>query len=328
MFRNENELINSLFHKLNGKTNKPKPLTEDELAKIETYRDGNGLIDLTNVTSINELKKIIELVDRKNHLEEISYRDTDSIQALAGDLVTELLPLLGVNKASLKIKTSSGKASVEVEQGKEPRVTYDLSDKCDEGTTLTYSVTPSSEVNDNKDVQKEANLGATCNLYDCGTCLDFKECFNEVSDKMNRCDVSRDANELPSDKFVKSAEECILESSVADERVVRLVPVGGTYNPLFENAVAYICENEHFVDCGVYTDADVAPEKIDVYVLLPNTFGKILGAAADIYADILDEGQAQVYVIDTETFELTEITEPFELYNYTMTEAQEDLIGY
>ena len=131
MFRNEKELLNSLFGRLKGikEEIKPTPLTKEEKAEIESYRDSDGLIDLTGVKCFNELKRLVELVDRKNHIEELTVKDNDSIQSFVGDLVTELLPFLGIDKASVNVNTPAGKASVEVEQGKEPKVTYDFSEK-------------------------------------------------------------------------------------------------------------------------------------------------------------------------------------------------------
>jgi len=320
MFRNENELIDSLFHKLNrGKETKPSPLTEDELSEIEQYRDDDGLIDLTHVTSLHDLKRLVGLVDRKNHIEELDNEKSKTVQDLAGELLSELLPLLGVEKANLKVSTPAGKASIEVGRDKEPKIVYEKADGSD--INLSYTVTPSDLIEECADECKEKkNLGDTCHLYDCGTCADYHECFDDAFDKINEHNMSHDGAGAVS-------LECE-GGKMNDERVVKLVCAGGTYNPLFENAVAYICENEHFADCGVYTDADVVPDEVNVYVLLPNAFGKIYSAVADTYFEVLDTADAQVYIIDTESFELTEITNPFDLYDYAMTEAQEEAIGY
>ena len=46
-----------------------KPLTDMELSEIEKYRDENGFINVTGIKDFEEMKYIIELVDRKNELE-------------------------------------------------------------------------------------------------------------------------------------------------------------------------------------------------------------------------------------------------------------------
>jgi hypothetical protein len=126
MFRNEEELINSLFHKLNGKNeSRPAPLTSKELNEIEEYRDNDGFIDLTHVKSFTELQRLIELVDRKNHLEELDSQETTSLQDTVTDLIAELLPIIGVDKANLKLNTPEGKATVEVVKGEKPKVVYE-----------------------------------------------------------------------------------------------------------------------------------------------------------------------------------------------------------
>ena len=61
MFRSEKELLSALLNakKLATKTNK------NEKYEIEDYRDENGFINLVDVDDFDEMKRIIELVDKK-----------------------------------------------------------------------------------------------------------------------------------------------------------------------------------------------------------------------------------------------------------------------
>lgn len=325
MFRNEKELINSLFHKLNGKDeSRPAPLTTDELNEIESYRDSEGLIDLTRVKSFNKLQRLIELVDRKNHLEELDTKETGSFQDTVGDLITELLPLIGVEKANVRLNTPEGEATVEVARGEKPKVTYDVKTK-DSDPTLTYTVQYAQEED------KPVDLNEVCTSYVCDSCPHLTECFNEVVNAMKDCGITPE-NALVSNEGEKINELDKVDepSSIAEDtpRTILVVSAGGSYNPAFENAVAHICELEHFQDADVYTTFEDLPEKIDTYVLIPNAFGKIFQAAAEEYSDILVQSNADVYMIDPETFELVRITNPFDLFDFAMTEAQEDALRY
>lgn len=305
MFRNENELLKSLFNRLGGvKESKPAPLSDAELNEIEAYRDANGLIDLTGVKSFNDLKRLVELVDRKNHVEMVEKGAT--LQDTIGGLVSELLPLLGVDKASVKVATPAGKASVEVEQGKTPKVVYDVNDKTNE-TTLTYNVVPTDEV-----------VVEDCSLVNCKGCPDFEECYTPL-------DSEHIASGPQGTTPISELEP--LPQCTEEVQAVRVCMVGGINNPLFRDAVAHICETELFPNADVYSDVEEWDEETDVYILVPNAFGKITGIAADIYSDVFNNG-AKVYMIDVETFELTEISQPFDLYDYVMTEAQEESIKF
>lgn len=318
MFRNEQELLNSLFTRLHPKANdakKPSPLTREERAEIENYRDNDGYINLTKVESMNDLKRLVELVDRKNHLEEIE-NGPESIQDFVGDLLNELLPLVGLEKASLKVNTPAGKASVEVEQGKSPKIVYDTEEKC-EDTTLTYKVTPSEPL--------QETIDETCHLHECCTCPDFKECFNDVVGKINNNGITLDE---AIDNTELSPEEDVTPLTEDETKFATAVleTVGGDYNPLFYNAVLYICENnKEFENYDIYRFNEDVPEDVNTYILLPNAFGKIFESAAETYAEYLRNGAA-VYLIDPETFELVEITNPFDLYDYVMTEAQAEVM--
>lgn len=318
MFRNEQELLNSLFNRLHPKadsTKTPFPLTSEEIAEIENYRDNDGYINLTQVKSMSDLKRLVELVDRKNHLEEIE-NGPETIQDYIGDLLNKLLPLAGVEKASVKVNTPAGKASVEVEQGKTPKIVYDTNNKC-EDTTFTYTVTPSDTV--------ETNLDETCHLHECQTCPDFKECFNDVVEKLNNNGMTLDEAVANTDLFPEEDVTPLTDDEAKFATAV-LDVAGGDYNPLFYNAVLYICENsKEFENYDIYRFNEEIPEDVNTYILLPNVFGKIFESAADSYAEYLRNG-ATVYLIDPETFEFVEITNPFDLYDYVMTEAQAELI--
>lgn len=292
MFRKEQELLDELLKAVKG-TQKPKPLTKGELSEIEKYRDSDGIIDLTGVKDMDTLNQVVNLVDRKNHIEELETGNT--AQDYVGDLINEILPLIGLEGAKLNISTPSGNASVEVEKGKKPVVKYDIPNKEEkEDSTLTYTVKPEWDV--------EKNTVQPCEII--------------LPEGLEDALLGLYNNKLQED--ITTLEKA------SDERVVQLVSVGGVYNPQYYNAVHYICDNEHFPECGVYTEDEIVSNKVDIYILLPNAFNKMTIGAVERYAEKMDNDGAAVYIIDPETFELEEITESDELWEYGMTEAQED----
>ena len=78
MFRTESELIKGLFDAINRTEcnskrtqGEPKPLTKEEENEIEKYRDIDSFINLKSVKNPKDVVRIFDIVDRKNHLEEI-----------------------------------------------------------------------------------------------------------------------------------------------------------------------------------------------------------------------------------------------------------------
>ena len=294
MFRNENELLKELA-KAAKCEKQPQPLTPGEKSEIEKYRDVDGIIDLTGIKNLSDLQRLVELVDRKNHLEELA-----TGQGAAEELIEELLPLMGIDSARLNITTPNGKASVTVEKGNKPVVQYDKKDAShnDAVDALAYGLMMPCCAGDEKNKNKE-----------------YKFKFPE--EWTNTCTQAV----VDDTKVCEGTKSCTKSCNVKDDRVVVLENVGGVYNPDFFNAVRYICEMEHFSECGVYTVEEVCQNKVDVYVLLPNAFNMIVESEVNYYVDKLLTG-AKVYVINPETFVLTEVNNPFDLYEYAMTDAQ------
>lgn len=114
------------------------------------------------------------------------------------------------------------------------------------------------------------------------------------------------------------------ESVNIGKRIV-LYNVGGNYIPSFYNAVLHICNHEHFAEDGVYSEFGVIPNEVDVCILLPNIWNKIYSNAVEDFAEKVKNG-TEVYVINPETFELTQITCAKELWEYEMTAIQEEYL--
>lgn len=304
MRRNEQELLDSLLTMVGG-AKTPTPLTNSELAEIEKFRDDKGIIDLTGLKDMNVLRHLVDLVDRKNQIEEVE--TGKSTQEYISDLVQDLLPIMGLNGAKLNISTPSGSASVEVEKGKKPVVEYNDKTSRTESTTNNCS---------DWDLEKETIKPGEIILPQELTNA-ILTCYNDrVNEKANK--TSEDMTGVAcTEKNVKTEED--------DGLAVQLISAGGMHNPEFYNAVHYICENKHFPEYGVYTENETTPDRIDTYVLLPNAFNKMLEhRVEEFYNKMLDEtALISVYVIDPETFELTEILSAEELWDYAMTEAQE-----
>jgi hypothetical protein len=258
---------------------------------------------------MNALRHLVDLVDRKNQIEEAE--TGKSTQEYISDLVQDLLPIMGLNGAKLNISTPSGSASVEVEKGKKPVVEYSDKTSHTESATNNYP-----ELFSDWDLEKETIKPCEITLPQELTNALFT-CYNDrVSEKTNK--TSEDMTGVAcTEKNVKTDED--------DGLAIQLISAGGMYNPEFYNAVHYICENEHFPEYGVYTENENTPDRIDAYVLLPNAFNKMLEyRVEEFYNKMLDEtASISIYVINPETFELTEILSAEELWDYAMTEAQE-----
>lgn len=255
MFRDEKELLNSLVKILSGETIQTNKITDAENETIERYRDKDGFINLTNVKDNSEVKKVVEMVDKKNYLESLQSKN-NSTESKANKLAEELFTMLGVDNIDININTPDN--------------------------TNTYHF---SKEKDN------CTCGTNC-------------CKKESSTKEECCKNEQEPKAL---------------------RSVVLYNVGGNYNPAFYNAVLHICETEHFKDEGVYSEFDIHPDKVDVCILLPNIWNKMVLDAVEDFVEKLKNG-TEVYVINPETFELTQITDRAELWDYAMSELQEEYL--
>lgn len=117
-----------------------------------------------------------------------------------------------------------------------------------------------------------------------------------------------------------------VKDNTTRERLVALYDVGGMYNPSFFNSVLYICETVHFPEDAVYSEDELTDEdEITTHVLLPNAWGKIFAGAAEEFSEVLKSGD-EVFIIDPESFELVQITDPVALWDYAMTKVQEEML--
>ena len=94
----------------------PIPLTQEELDELETYRDEEGYLDFSKVKDRKNLLRLVELVDRKNAIEEMNERKTQpvTLREHISELIDELLPIMGLHEANLKVSTPAGTASINV----------------------------------------------------------------------------------------------------------------------------------------------------------------------------------------------------------------------
>jgi hypothetical protein len=98
MFRNENELLKGLLNAIKNTkyvTNledvikKPEPLSNKEKEDMEKYRDMNGNINLTKVKDMDEVNRIVDIVDRKNN-EELNESNKSIFDDIFGMLDTSI----------------------------------------------------------------------------------------------------------------------------------------------------------------------------------------------------------------------------------------------
>jgi hypothetical protein len=273
MFRNETDLLCSLVNAMNNKNKKQKK-SNSSFNDIEKYRDNDGFINLTKVNDINEISRIINLVDKKNYLEELN--NNSSLQEKAEEIAKKLKDSFNIDSVKVSISTPEGESFAKIGF-------------------------------DNEDESKCINDENTCTK----TCTEtpYIKC-NDTFDKKQKEEETK-------------VEPTKLDEVVDDGKVVVLHSVGGElFNAPFYNAVLHICENEHFSECGVYAEDDTYPDKVDIHILLPNVWCKILTGAIEHFSELIGKGE-KVYVIDPEFFDLHEIVEPEDLWDYSMTITQE-----
>lgn len=280
MVRTENELLKTLFNAINVST-EPKSSTQNNNdVDIEKYRDADGYINLKNVKDINEIKKVFDIVDKKNYLEYLSQKE-NSAQDLADMLVTELIPFVGDGALNIKIETPNGTGCAKINK-------TDSNMNASTNIAKYAQVIPNTSQNDAKDTTMEDVVKSD----DAATTIDTETA--NVNDKIDA------------------------------PNAIMLYDVGGMDNPAFYNAVLHICRAIYFPEEMVLRD-DVDDADITSHILLPNIWGKIFMEAVKEFSELIDEGH-EVFVIDPETFELTQITNPDDLWNYAMTRVQEEML--
>lgn len=290
--KSETDLLNSLMNAM-GKTTKTKPLTNNELAEIEKYRDKNGVIDVTGIKDFDKMKYIVDLVDRKNELKE---ENEENMDEFIQELTDSLLSIAGIDNARIMFTTPETSIQIETKKGEEPKV------------SVTKSVsTDCQKCNDKKEEVKTSGLCQCNELNEC-SCDDEKCTCNTNSFK----------------KFEENFKPEIKALFDEDEKIPTVVVhnAGGMLNEPFYNAVKYICEIEHFPNADVYTDYDNNVFCYDNVVLIPNMWNKIYEDAAIIFGKQIIEGQ-NVYIINPISFEIKHITDPMELWDYVMDPVQE-----
>lgn len=306
MFRNENDLLKSLRNAVNRydwfNTNSTKeeinPLSKRELQELESYRDVDGLLNFTKIKDTDLLSRLVNNVERKNALEEktiVENTKSNSTQDYVASLIDELLPLMGLKEANVSVDTPAGKTQINVKQGEEPKIVYEIPKKDCKDTTLTYTV------KDNEDVTTDFEY--TTNAEPIVTHIDNDFVCTSASTIVDDC-----------------KEEC-------DDRVVKLFDCSFPHNHQYYHAVKHICEIEHFPSCGVYGYDDFdTPSDIDVAVLLPNVWGKIGGCDVECFMSMIEEDGIEVYILNPEDYAMTKIESPFDLLEYEMTPQQEGVM--
>lgn len=328
MFRSEFNLLEQLFRSLEKETyckNNCKKQTKNNV-DIEKYRDKDGFINVTKVKNFDEVKDVINAVEKKNREE----MNCNNVETMAEQFASELQDIFNVDSVKVTVKTPEGEAHVnKTKETQKPQV-------CDNVVT--------------EPVKKFVGV---VNGVEYDMVEDYNKAINEaIKSGSVSAYTKTEIKSVDESKEKENAEEVVVEKSHGDEpgecgdlgvvntdveesddlgfdeedfgEVVVLHNVGGDVrNYPFYNAVRYICEREYFPNSGVYEYDEVHPEKVDVNVLLPNMFGKILTEAIEYFAERLADGE-EVFVIDPETFELIEITDESELWDgYSMTKAQE-----
>lgn len=325
MFRSEFNLLEQLFRSLEKETccngNYCKKQTKNNV-DIENYRDKDGFINVTKVNDFNEVKDVINAVEKKNK-EEMKTKNT--LETMAEQLANEFQDMFDTVKVT--VKTPKGEAHVnKTKEEQKPQVcSKTVTDSVKKFVGVVNGVEYDMVEDYNKAINEAIKSGSV-SAYTKTEIKSVDECKEE--EKTNEVVVEKSHADEPGecgDLGVVNTD--VVESDDFDDEdfgeVVVLHNVGGEgRNYPFYNAVRYICEQEYFPNSGVYEDDDY-PENVDVNVLLPNMFGKIVSEAIEHFAERLADGE-EVFVINPETFELIEIKDESELWDcYSMTKAQE-----
>ena len=295
MFKNKKSIfdeISSIIKEVNSNDF----LTNEDFNEIEKYRDKDNFINLTKVKDMNELKKIVDLVDKKNTLEAIQNGDID-INTAAENLAKKLSDIIGADTVNVSIKVPKGEKIVTITAEK-PEIKENI-----------YKVGYSEPKEEEK---------PKCTCEGCP-----KDCKGE-------CSIVEGEKPLVTESgVVSTADEDVedvfdLETEAGFEKMYAVREVGGKDNPMFLNAITHICETQHFPEALILPYNDYEDEDVIGYILVPNVWGKIYLSAADEYVNLINAG-LEVYIINPQTFELTQITDALDLYKYAMTELEEEM---
>lgn len=329
MFRSEFNLLEQLFRSLEKETcckNNYKNQTKNDV-DIEKYRDKDGFINVTKVKDFNEVKDVINAVEKKNREE---MNNKKNVESMAEQLASELQDIFNVESVKVSLKTPEGEACVnKTKEEQKPQV---CNKSVTEPVKKFVGVVNGVEYDMVEDYNKAINEAIKSGSVSAYTKTEIKtvnECKEE--EKTDEIVVEKSHADEPGERGdlgvvntgMTESDDLDFENEDFGEVVVLHNVGGDVKNYPFYNAIRYILEQEYFPNSGVYEDDEVCPEKVDVNVLLPNMFGKILTEAIEHFAERLADGE-EVFVIDPETFELIEIKDESELWDgFSMTKAQE-----
>lgn len=306
MFRNEFQLLKSLSDTLNHRGTPNFFLDEDNTAltveeekELNQYRDKDNSLDFTSVTSLKDLCRLMNNLRKKNKKE----TSNEDMSKYISSLIEEILPIMGVKEANVSVDTPAGKAHINVAQDKEPKIVYEQPDENTQESTLTYTVKNEDESETVLDVTKTVPVVEEEKLP-------FEDDIT-LSETLGTCEELID-----------------LDMCEPKAKTVRLYDAPGVHNPQYYHAVKYICEELLFPFDNVYGYEDEdAPHVPDVMVILPNVWGKISSFDLDFVDTMMMENEnITTYILDPETFELKNIDNIFDLYDYVMTTQQEETL--
>lgn len=109
MARQEKDLLKALANTIANMIQTPDVVSnenENEDDIIEQYRDKDGFINLKGVQDVNEIKRVFDIVDKKNYLETLNKEK--NLQDLAEALAQEFMPIMGAKTVNVKVETPEG----------------------------------------------------------------------------------------------------------------------------------------------------------------------------------------------------------------------------
>ena len=288
MLRNEVELLDSLAKKIANNIKDPK---KNDIV--------NELLSFVN----NELEKV----------------DNIKIDDIPNYICEELLNMLGIEKGEVNVTTPEGKTTITFSKGETPEIKL-FDEKGNEMKKCSCGEKQHCSNCENKSSDETKSCTHGSDVM-CENCKCEKSSDEDIIEKIYNEVFGKKQNS--SEKIKEKSEIELLEDSKVN--TIILHNAGGLNNEPFKQAVRFICENYYF---NSLVDLDEEANDVETYdkiILLPNVWVKIYEEAADRFAGLIDEGK-EVYIFDTETFELIPVEKGYELYNYAMTKMQESLL--
>jgi hypothetical protein len=283
------------------------PPTEEELAELEKYRNKDGVLDFVSVKNNKDLIRLMNVVERISAIKELvdagiidenhrlivdnkepEQSPYEKMAGHVGDIINEILPLMGLKNAELRVNCPDGSATVSVGVGKKPTIIYDFKKK-----------------------QKEEQV---CEEV----CEDVKTCKTECCEPQDMICTEGGYCLKAEDLSISDDVLPCYEESVLPEDAVKVYYFGGERNEPHYRDMLYICE-KYFPGKTVIPEYDV--NRANTAVIIPNVWEKIYAYELETLSGLLTDGM-ELFVLSPNYHTMRPV-KWLELQQMVMTPQQE-----